>query len=465
MTLDGNQAVRLSYDINNLVHSAKKTAAGQNPNPAQDELTATYSYFADGTKYSIKDTSGNSRIYIGPFTLASKDYPSSNSGNTTVQHITLLESADMLGSDARFAFAATPNTTSGADTTYTVAYETLYLLKDHLGSIRTITDSQGKVLERNDYYPYGLQTNLGRNYATLGDKYRVRMPASFASGNPSISNLSVSSPSIEMSPYRMLYNGKELQMIAQTRFVDYGARQYDPTIARWNGMDPMAEKYYSFSLFSYCANSPIINIDSYGNDYKLVIKEGTIYICAVYVTREKDKQYLSKALMGIQQCLSNLTAVLDGEEYDLVFDYTIQEVSSEEEFETIKSEVSDRKYKGILNTYETDNSIITGFEAQTSWSRIIKNKESYNYKIDYIQHEILHTLGVIHHDDNVGLMNTKYSDEVGNYYIYNKYIYDILAPIMEGYEYLPERNRTGKHKGGIEKRYNIIIKNKKRKKN
>jgi RHS repeat-associated protein len=162
-----------------------------------------------------------------------------------------------LGSDARFSFAATTQNPSGTDTTYTVTYETLYLLKDHLGSIRAITDSQGNALERHDYYPYGLQTNLGRNYATLGDKYRVRMPAAFTSGNPNISNLAVSSPSIEILPYRMLYNGKELQMVAQTRLIDYGARQYDPTIARWNGIEPLAEKYNKASLYSYCLGNPI----------------------------------------------------------------------------------------------------------------------------------------------------------------------------------------------------------------
>ena len=260
MTLDGDQQIKLCYDIDNLVHSVKKIISTQDPIPLED-LTATYSYFADGTKYAIKDTSGNGRIYIGPFTLARKDYPGANSGNTTAQHITLLESADVLGSDARFAFAATPQNPSGTDTTYTVAYETLYLLKDHLGSVRAITDSQGNALERNDYYPYGLQTNLGRNYASLGDKYRVRMPASFTSGNPNISNLAVSSPSIEMTPYRMLYNGKELQMVAQTRLIDYGARQYDPTIARWNALDPLAEKYYAFAPYIYCEGNPISIFD------------------------------------------------------------------------------------------------------------------------------------------------------------------------------------------------------------
>ncbi len=290
MTLDGNQTVRLSYDINNLVHRAKKTATGQNPSPQQDELTATYSYFADGTKYSIKDTDGNGRIYIGPFTLARKEYTDATTGD--VSAVTILESADVLGSDARFAFAATPQNPSGTDTTYTVAYETLYLLKDHLGSIRAITDSQGNALERNDYYPYGLQTSLGRNYTMLGDKYRVRMPASFTSGNPSISNLSISSPSIEMAPMRMLYNGKELQMIAQTRLIDYGARQYDPTIARWNGMDLMAEKFYSNSSFSYCINNPVQFIDYNGESiYMLFYVEGyrgsTDFAAAAY-TRKKD---------------------------------------------------------------------------------------------------------------------------------------------------------------------------------
>ncbi|MBR5907789.1 MAG: hypothetical protein IKZ50_05285, partial [Bacteroidales bacterium] len=252
MTLDGDQQIKLSYDINNLVHKVKK----MNGPGLQDELTATYSYFADGTKFSISDTDGNSRIYIGPFTLARKEYQNAK--------ITLLESADILGADARFAFAATPQITSGTDTTYTVACETLYLLKDHLGSIRVITDSQGNTLERNDYYPYGLQTDLGRSYTSLGDKYRVRIPTSFTSNNPNISNLAVTSPSFEILPYRMLYNGKELQMIAQSRLIDYGARQYDPTIARWIIIDPMSESFFNLSSFIFCSNSPIIRKDNNG---------------------------------------------------------------------------------------------------------------------------------------------------------------------------------------------------------
>ena len=267
MTFDGDQQMKLCYDINNLVHNVKKIQSqGQNQT---EELTATYSYFADGTKHSIKDTEGNSRIYIGPFTLTRKDYQSANSGNTTVQHITLLESADVLGSDARFAFTATPQAASG-DTTYTIAYETLYLLKDHLRSVRTITDSHGNTLERNDYYPYGLRTDLGRNYATLGDKYRMRMPASLASFSQNGSSYpAVSSPTGKFLPYRQLYNCKELQMVAQTRFIDYGARMLDPIIARWNGIDPMSEKHLSATPYKYCHNNPIVFIDIKGKEPNL----------------------------------------------------------------------------------------------------------------------------------------------------------------------------------------------------
>lgn len=263
MTFDGDQQMKLCYDINNLLHDVKKVINTQSSE--KEDLTAVYSYFADGTKHSIKDTEGNSRIYIGPFTLVRKDYPSANSGNTTVAHITLLESADVLGSDARFAFSATPQAASG-DTTYTIAYETLYLLKDHLGSIRTITDSQGNALERNDYYPYGLQTDLGRNYPVLPDKYRMRMPASLASFSQNgTSYPAVSSPTGKLLPYRLLYNGKELQMVTQTRFVDYGARMLDPVIARWNGMDSMAEKYFKQSAYQYCISNPVLLYDTDGN--------------------------------------------------------------------------------------------------------------------------------------------------------------------------------------------------------
>jgi RHS repeat-associated protein len=66
---------------------------------------------------------------------------------------------------------------------------------------------------------------------------------------------------------RWLYNGKERQTTGNVGFFDYGARMYDPEIARWTTVDPLAEKYYSDSPYVYVGNNPISRIDPDGKKW------------------------------------------------------------------------------------------------------------------------------------------------------------------------------------------------------
>ena len=103
-----------------------------------------------------------------------------------------------------------------------------YYLKDHLGNNRVVINQSGAVQQTNHYYPYG---------------------GTFASSTTG-------------QPYK--YNGKEYNTHNGLNWYDYGARQYDPAIARWTTQDPLAEKYYGWNQYNYCGANPVVRIDSEG---------------------------------------------------------------------------------------------------------------------------------------------------------------------------------------------------------
>ncbi|NCO64756.1 MAG: hypothetical protein CO068_08845, partial [Flavobacteriaceae bacterium CG_4_9_14_0_8_um_filter_34_30] len=52
---------------------------------------------------------------------------------------------------------------------------------------------------------------------------------------------------------------------------DFGARNYEPAIGRWMNIDPLAEKYESFSPYIYAGNVPTRFVDFDGKDFGIVI--------------------------------------------------------------------------------------------------------------------------------------------------------------------------------------------------
>jgi len=86
---------------------------------------------------------------------------------------------------------------------------------------------------------------------------------------------------------------------------DFGARMYDSRVARFLSLDSKKTKFPSFSHYTFAVNSPIIFIDNYGGDSKVVI--------LLYAKNddgfsefEKHKSALEKAgYTGIQQRIAD----------------------------------------------------------------------------------------------------------------------------------------------------------------
>ena len=127
-----------------------------------------------------------------------------------------------------------------------------YPLRDHLGNTHILfsdLDGDGKLTlfddpsteaeevveayQESHYYPFGML-----------------MEGPFA-------------PTLDI-PDNYLYNTKEFNSDFGLDWYDYGARWYDAAIGRWGAVDPLAEKYYGSSGYSYVLNSPILNVDIEG---------------------------------------------------------------------------------------------------------------------------------------------------------------------------------------------------------
>jgi len=184
--------------------------------------TTEYTYSADGSKLGWQHTvNGTSE---GKLYNSGLEYAVINGGTPVLKFIQTAE--------GRARFNGT-----------TFVYE--YYLTDNLGNVRATIDADpadpaqltARVLQEHSYYPFG-----------------ATMPGAdinFASG--------------EANDY--LYNGKELD--AELNQYDSEARFYDATIGRWSAIDPMSEKYFGISPYSYVFNNPLMFIDPSGMDPEL----------------------------------------------------------------------------------------------------------------------------------------------------------------------------------------------------
>jgi len=215
----------------------------------------SYSYDGNGNATTDGDTSSPKTIYYNMLNLPQS---LTRSGSTIATY-----TYDAAGAKLR--------TTSTADSTWDYAngivyrngaleyvqteegravynstnYLYQYDLKDHLGNNRIAFDKDGagnaRELQEDEYYAFGLRQNLFGN--NNGNRY--------------------------------LYNGKEIQVDLNNQY-DYGARLYDPVIARWGTIDPNAENYENTSSYAYVLNNPMNLGDIDGRDTVHYLR--TVYI-------------------------------------------------------------------------------------------------------------------------------------------------------------------------------------------
>ena len=120
-----------------------------------------------------------------------------------------------------------------------------YYITDHLGSTRKVVDSNNNVKETINYYPFGSEMKMQDPAQMAGDTWQ---------------------------PYR--FTSKELDNQNGLNWYDFGARWFDVAgVPMWTSVDPLAEKYYPFSPYSYCAGDPVNKFDPDGK--KIYIAKGS----------------------------------------------------------------------------------------------------------------------------------------------------------------------------------------------
>ena len=113
-----------------------------------------------------------------------------------------------------------------------------YYIADHLGSTRMVVDSNDSIRETINYYPFGSEMRMSNPAQMSGDTSH---------------------------PFR--FTGKELDRQNSLNMYDFGARWYDVAgVPMWTSVDPLAEKYYHITPYSYCAGNPVMLVDPDGRE-------------------------------------------------------------------------------------------------------------------------------------------------------------------------------------------------------
>ena len=239
-----------------------------------------------------------------------------------------------------------------------------YYNQDHLGNNREVVDASGVVKQVTNYFPFG---------ATYADRNAEK--------------------GTNIQEYK--YNGKELDRMHGLNTYDYGARQHDPILGRWDRIDPLCEKYYSTSPYVYCMNNPVMCVDPDGRKTKIVTDStGHVTITTEGVlVNNSDKNYdMQKVLNAIVNEIQSRFTNSDLN-VEMVLKLRVVDPNNPKDVENVKSDD---------NIFEIVNQDLLGdalAKAERGGLRIHYGTEAidgllYGYNTRTTSHEMGHILGL-----------------------------------------------------------------------
>ena len=228
-----------------------------------------------------------------------------------------------------------------------------YFVRDRLGSVRSVADEDGNVLQQNLYYARG---------GAWGD---VCTAPGFQS-------------------YK--YCGKYLDRKHGLDLYDYGARLYDPAAAFWTSPDPLCEKYYNISPYAFCNDNPVTFIDPDGRKWKtLEDKEKATRIQEISMFHVRS---LEKAIQKIKRKIEVANN-----------DISLSEKARNRKIKRYKENLSELQYKKNLLSHLHDGISILENSSQTyAYKRIYNGIASIVWDGNTIYIENFGTIGSYAHE-------------------------------------------------------------------
>jgi len=242
----GTQIDQLSYAYTTGTNTLQSLTDGTTNDAGQKHGTASYTYDGNGN-LTADNSKGISNIAYNllnlPQVIAGKStFYTYDATGQKLSRLIGTAKTDYIGG-IQYDGTTTSPTISFIETEEgralpkdATSYNYEYKLTDHLGNSRVNFDTgtgTARQVQVDDYYAFGMEINA-------------------IAANPK---------------NEYLYNKKELQ--ENLGLYDYGARFYDPVIARWTSVDPLAEISRRWSPYNYGENNPVKNIDPDGMEVTL----------------------------------------------------------------------------------------------------------------------------------------------------------------------------------------------------